>query len=374
MRHDGSVHLRLLGRVEVDGGGRLGGGKARGALAALALRWGQVVAVERLIDDLWSGDPPATARNTVQVYVSAARRALERSGGSLRVEGLPGGYRLLGPREQIDWHLFRETVTHARVLRQQGDPGGAARMLATALTLWGGPPLADVGDCPLRTAFAPAMEAARVAATADRFDADLRLPVRPGLVAELTEVVGAHPLDERFAGQLMLAHHRADQRTEALAVYAQLRRRLVDELGVEPGNRLRELHRAVLADDPALHAAAETTAERRPPAPHWPGGFVGAGRRAHDAGRNAARRAVRHGDRAAWRRQVPAGRGARLAAAGAGGDRPVGRAYRARADRPRGRRGAGCHRAGAVRRRRAGAWPPAGPGGGASAGQLRAPG
>jgi predicted ATPase/DNA-binding SARP family transcriptional activator len=275
----GTPRIRLLGAIRIAGAPRaLTGAKARTVLAALALRIGHVVPVDQLIDDLWGDDDsPLTARNTVQVYISAVRRAVEAVRGPLEVQRLPGGYRLTGPREQVDWHLFQALMTQSRVRRQRDEADSASALAAEALRLWEGPALADAGEAPLRRVFAPGMESARLGAIADRIDIDLTRPVGPGLVTELSEIVRQYPLDERFAAQLIEALFRSDQRGEALAAYANTRERIVSELGLEPGTRLRELHAMLLADEPPQPVSRTAAAvPMAPPAvPHWPGEFVG---------------------------------------------------------------------------------------------------
>ncbi|EXG82826.1 putative ATPase [Cryptosporangium arvum DSM 44712] len=261
--------MRLVGAA---GEHAVSGAKGRAVLAALGLRVNHVVPVDQLIDDLWADSPPATARNTVQVYVSAVRRGLEAAGSALRLDRLPAGYRLAGRREQIDWHLFETLSVQARRWTRDGDQPTAAELLRRALALWDGTPLADVGAGPLHDLFVPRMESARVSALSDRLAADLALG-RGGLVGELTMLVRAHPLDERFASQLMHALHQDGRRAQALAVYRETRDRLVEELGVEPGERLRRMHAAVLADDRGLRP--EPRDQPGVLGATWSGEFVG---------------------------------------------------------------------------------------------------
>ncbi|WP_432981952.1 BTAD domain-containing putative transcriptional regulator [Dactylosporangium sp. CA-233914] len=271
--HSGST-IRLLGGVGIEGGhDRIGGAKARAVLAGLALRIGHVVSYDQLIDDLWADSPPPTVRNTLQVHVSAVRRGVERADG-LGLERLTGGYRLVGSREQVDWYLFQALVTQSNAWVRGGDHEAAHELLSRALGLWHGTALANIGDVPLRHRFASAMESAQVSALADRIDAGLARGYAGSLVSELLEAVQLHPLDERFAGQLMTALHQAGRRVEALGVYAEFRGRFVEEYGLEPGTRLSELHRALLVDEPPVVAASSPEAASPAPAA-WGGLFVG---------------------------------------------------------------------------------------------------
>ncbi|GAA3385951.1 hypothetical protein GCM10020369_21460 [Cryptosporangium minutisporangium] len=234
-------------------------------MAALGLRLNHAVPATQLIDDVWGANPPATARNTVQVYLSGVRRALESAGRPFRLDRLAGGYRLSGRPEQVDWLRFELLADRARGSGRVGDREAAAASLAEALTLWQGPPLADLRGTPLYAAFAGAMDAARVGALSDRFAAELALGT-PGLAAELSDLVRTRPLDEQLTRHLMHALQNEGRRIEALAVYADFRDRLVRDRGVEPGVRLTRMYRAILADDPP---------EPLPPVPRPIGRVVG---------------------------------------------------------------------------------------------------
>ena len=219
------VALRLLGPVGLLSPSKehsVGGAKARAVLAGLGLRLNQVVPISQLIEDVWGNHPPATARNIVQVYISGIRRALESAGNLLRLNRLANGYRLSGRPDQVDWFLFGLLTERGRASARGGDDPAAANTLAKALSLWTGPPLADLTGTPLRAMFVPAMAAARSATLSDRIEADLALG-RPGLIGELTELVDAHPLDERFTRQLMQALHGEGRRADALDRYRAIR-------------------------------------------------------------------------------------------------------------------------------------------------------
>jgi predicted ATPase/DNA-binding SARP family transcriptional activator len=245
------VSVRLLGPVRIGSGPHqvgLSGARPRAVLAALAFRHAHAVSTEQLIDDLWADRMPATARNAVQVYASVVRRALDQAGGPVRLESSRGGYILTGTREHIDWHLFESLAAQGRSRRAAGDDVIAGRLFSQALQLWNGTAMADTADVPLAVMVRAQAEAARLAVLGDRIEADLASG-RPGLEAELIGLTEEHPLDERFAHQLMRALRRSGRRAESLAHYRRLRRRLVDENGLEPGLPLRELHQRLLAED-----------------------------------------------------------------------------------------------------------------------------
>ncbi|HEX7625432.1 MAG TPA: BTAD domain-containing putative transcriptional regulator [Gaiellaceae bacterium] len=240
------MEFRILGPLEVSDGDRpvaVAGAKPRALLAALLIRSGQTVSAERLIDELWGDDPPETAANTLQVYVSQLRRAL----GPGTIERRSSGYALGASRAQIDLARFEDLVESARA----AEPPAAAAALHEALSLWRGEPEVDgarLGEL-------------RLAALEARIDADLALGRHAELVPELQVLVAEEPLRERLRAQLLLALYRAGRQAEALAEYARARATLVEELGVEPGPELQRVHRAVLAhaDEGAPHLVLPTS-------------------------------------------------------------------------------------------------------------------
>jgi DNA-binding SARP family transcriptional activator/CheY-like chemotaxis protein len=254
-----SLEFRLLGRVEVLRDGQpvdVGGPKQRAVLASLLLRARRVVSVEQLIDDLWPQQPPARAAATVQVFVSQLRRTLEpeRSRGqaaTVLVTASPG-YLLDIEPEAVDAHVFAGLVVRGREALQAGDPEQAARLLLRAEEMTRGPALADVPVTPFVLAAAARLGELHLGAVEDRIDAELSLGRHAALVAELEQWVHRHPLRERLRAQLMLGLYRCGRQVEALATYRETRRVLHDELGLEPGVRLRELEQAVLRQDSAL--------------------------------------------------------------------------------------------------------------------------
>jgi predicted ATPase/DNA-binding SARP family transcriptional activator len=241
----------------------LGGQKRRALLAVLLLEPNQVVSRDRLIDALWGEEPPDTARNTIQVYVSQLRKLLPD--GTL--ETAPPGYRLSVEPDSVDVFEFVRLSEEGRTALATGDAATAAETLRTALELWRGAPLADLAWEPFAQTEVVRLEELRVAAFEDRIEADLQLGKHGQLVAELERLVAEYPLRERLRAQLMLALYRSGRQADALAVYQRARKTFVDELGIEPSETLRKLERAILAHDPSLDIAK---APRRIPTPTTP--------------------------------------------------------------------------------------------------------
>jgi predicted ATPase/DNA-binding SARP family transcriptional activator len=262
-------HFRLLGPLAVSVDGKdvaLGGQKRKALLAALLLEANEVVSRDRLIDALWGEDPPDTARNTIQVYVSQLRKLLPD--GTL--ETAPHGYRLAVDRDSVDLFQFTRLAEEGRTAFTLGDATGAAELLGRALELWSGPPLADLSWEPFARAEILRLEDLRLAALEDRFDADLALGRHGQVVGELERLVSDQPLRERLRSQLMLALYRSGRQADALAVYQSARRTFVDELGIEPGEPLRKLQRAILAQEESLEAPQAKPKSRRMPSPATP--------------------------------------------------------------------------------------------------------
>ena len=260
------MDFRLLGPLEVaehDTVLELGGIKQRSLLALLLLHANEIVPTERLIDELWSGAPPATVAKSVQVYVSRLRRRL----GDGRILTRTPGYVLnVGPSE-LDLARFERLVAEA----DGAEPAPAARRLREALAVWRGPPLADLAYEPFAQAHIARLEELRLAALEQRINADLATGRHRELAGELDALTREHPLRESLCGQLMLCLYRCGRQAEALDVYLAARTRLVEQRGIEPGRDLRALHGAILAQDPVLDAPATAGAVTA----RSPGLFVG---------------------------------------------------------------------------------------------------
>ena len=262
------MEFRILGPLEVLEGDRslaLGGSRQRALLAVLLLHANETLSTDALLDELWSQRPPATAAKTVQVHVSRLRKALAVDGRTGPIVTRDHGYRLEADPEQIDARRFERLVAEARGDLDAGEPRRAAATLEEARALWRGPPLADLAYEAFAQSETARLADLRVAATELHVEARLALGAHAEVVGELEALIAEHPYRERLRGQLMLALYRSDRQAEALQAYQDARRALVDELGIEPGERLRELERAVLAQDPAL-ALPVAQPDRSPPA------------------------------------------------------------------------------------------------------------
>jgi predicted ATPase/DNA-binding SARP family transcriptional activator len=261
--------FRILGPLEVENVSSLGGPKPRTLLARLLLEPNRVVSYEELIDVLWPEDPPEQARHTLQVYVSSLRRAL----GHERIRADRSGYAVQVERGELDLARFEELAAEGASRLRAGDPERAQSCFAEALSLWRGPPLADIA--PALEPERATLEELRLAAEEEQLESGLALGRHAGLVPRLEALVRRHPTRERLRRQLMLALYRSGRQADALEQYRDARRTLVEELGLEPSTELRELETAILRQDPALALTRDEVPESRRhlPAPATP--FVG---------------------------------------------------------------------------------------------------
>jgi DNA-binding SARP family transcriptional activator len=254
----------LVDGLEVDAGPD----RQRCVLVGLAVDAGRVVSVDRLIERVWGDEPPLRARATLLSYLSRLRHAVPA------VVRRPGGYVLEVDPAVVDLHRFRTACARARSENDQEQ----ARLLDQALTLWQGEALTGLsGDW--AAAERDRMQRERLAAEYDLTNVLLRLGHGEDLVAGLAARADASPLDERVAGQYILALHRAGRTADALARYQHVHSRLVEDLGCDPGPALQELHQQILAADPALTAGPRETLAAQAPVPRQlpatPAPFVG---------------------------------------------------------------------------------------------------
>ena len=244
--------FHILGPLQVthvDAPVPLGGPRERVLLAALVVEHGRVVSVDGLARALWGDHPPATARHQVAIGVSRLRKAFTTAGARREVIATRApGY--LVADGWLDARCFEERAKRAHDALAAGDREEAAALLGTALALWRGPALSGI-DRPFAEIEAARLEERRLLVTEERIglELDLGRPEEP--VGDLLALVRAHPLRERLRVLLMLALQRAGRRAEALAVYQDGRRQLVETLGIEPGQQLRAVHQALLRDESA---------------------------------------------------------------------------------------------------------------------------
>ena len=233
---------------------RLGGRKQRSVLAILLLHPNQVVPVDEIARGLYGDEMPATAVAQVRDHISQLRKLFAGAAdanGSLLVTRPPGYVLRLAP-DQLDASFFERRTSEAAAALAHGDAELAAEGLRTALALWRGPPLAEfVYDAFAQPAIAR-LEELRLIALEERIAADLALGRDGAVVSELEALVKEHPLREQFRIQLMLALYRSGRQAEALDVYQENRRLLLDELGIEPSEEIRELEGKILRQDPSL--------------------------------------------------------------------------------------------------------------------------
>ncbi len=252
-----ALEFRVLGPIEIVHDGiatRIGSPTQRTLLALLLQHAGQVVSTDRILDVLWPGNPPE-ARRKLWFHVSKLRRILEPSGAedaAARLLGTrPTGYFLRIDLDQLDATRFEHLAAAARPLLED-EPARAGEMLRTALALWRGEPFQDVLHEDALSPEVARLNELRLAAVGDRLEADLALGRAGDLIPELEALVAEHPYHEHLLAQLMLAYYRAGRQADALAGYRATRRTLVEQLGVEPSERLEELHRRILGHDRAL--------------------------------------------------------------------------------------------------------------------------
>ncbi|MEU8388190.1 BTAD domain-containing putative transcriptional regulator [Micromonospora sp. NPDC048842] len=250
------MRFRILGPTQVVlADGRevpVGGPRLRALLALLLLDAGRVVSAERLIDGLYGEHPPRGAANALQSQVSRLRQALPA--GHDPVEFHPAGYRLVVDPDDVDAYRFERLAGAGRRALVDGDWPRAATVLREALELWRGPALADAIGAAGAPAQAARLDELRLAAIEDRVEADLALGAQSALIAELRELVVAHPLRERSRGQLMRALAALGRPAEALAEFEEARHTLAEQLGVDPSAELAAVHLAVLRGEERLSA------------------------------------------------------------------------------------------------------------------------
>src|ERR671923_1113727 len=270
------LEFGILGPLEAAIGGRpveIRGAKQRTLLALLLVHRGEAVPVATIIDELWPEAPPSTAQQSVQMHVSRLRRALVDAGDgdALRTSG--AGYRIDVDADAVDANRFDRVLAQAERDKSRR-PAEARAGFDAALALWRGEALADVPRGARLGAEAARLEERRLAARVERAACLLELGDLSTATAELETLARLHPLQERVRMLLMEALARSGRKADALAVFRDARRTLVEEVGIEPSGELRDLHERLLRDEPrrtrvpqattvASAAAAEPAPARR---------------------------------------------------------------------------------------------------------------
>lgn len=248
----------ILGPVEVRDGDTeipLDGAKQRTVLAALLLASGNFLSDADLSTLLWGVHPPATQNAQIYNHISRLRKTL---GPGVSIIRRSPGYQMHIGAARLDLLEFERLMASGQSALLAGEYAEAGEPMRAALALWRGPALANVSEH-LAGAEGPRIEEARITALESLFEADLALGRHVRALPELTRLVARYPLRERFQAQLMTTLYRCDRQAEALAVFERSRRMLAEDLGIEPGVLLREVHHAILTADPALLCPAGLT-------------------------------------------------------------------------------------------------------------------
>jgi DNA-binding SARP family transcriptional activator len=251
------MRFRILGPLDVsidEMAVEFTSSRERTILVMLLLQEGRLVSLDRIIDGLWSADPPVTAKGQIQTCISALRRQLREFGADRVITTGPAGYTIRIPAESLDIAVFERMVGRGRALAADGKAGEAIAEFRAALALWRGPAAADVESALVR-AMAIRLDEERIRVIEECIELELKLGRHHELVAELSELVRSYPLREPLRAQHMLALYRSARQAEALESFQEIRTILTHELGLEPSDRLRTLHGAILAQDGSLTLA-----------------------------------------------------------------------------------------------------------------------
>jgi DNA-binding SARP family transcriptional activator len=241
------VEFRILGPLEVRQDGRalaLGGPRRRAILALLLLRANELVPFDVIVDEVWGDEAPATSQAALQNQASALRRLL----GVDRLITEGAAYRLRVERGELDLHAFDELVAKAR----EAEPDARGSLLAEALSIWRGLPLVEFPAEPFAQDEVVRLEELRLSVVEEQVEAELAVGRAEELVPELERLLGRHPLRERLWAFLMLALYRSGRQAEALSTYRRAHAALIEEIGIEPGPRLKDLQRRILLQDPTV--------------------------------------------------------------------------------------------------------------------------
>ncbi|MFI6651559.1 BTAD domain-containing putative transcriptional regulator [Streptomyces sp. NPDC050529] len=260
----GIVKFLILGPLEMEtSDGRQVAPRAlklRSLLAYFCVHRGEVVSTARLTEALWSGAPPRTALTALHVYVSKLRKYLNSLGldGSAMITTQPPGYRFNLSGHDLDLWQFESLLARAEELRSLNCDGKASAVLNSAISLWRGRAIADLRAIPTFDSLGQFLDERRTFAHMQRFEIELELGNHKAIISEIYSLIAERPTRESLYEYLMVALYRSGRTVEALAAYGQIRKILVQELGVEPGPRVQYLHQAVLSHDPSLNLNRES--------------------------------------------------------------------------------------------------------------------
>ncbi|HEY0449293.1 AfsR/SARP family transcriptional regulator [Actinophytocola sp.] len=259
------MKFSVLGSIEVIAGDtrlELGGVKQRAILGYLVLHANKVVPTSQILEAMWDGIPPPTARKMVQNAVSGIRRILAGSGdatddaaGAPSLRTHPPGYQLRTSTEDVDLYQFRRLAREGRQEIADGAPERGVELLREALALWRGRALADLVEAGIDWSELAAVEDERLSTLEDRLDAELACGRHREITPELEVLTGTEPLRERLCQQFMLALYRSGRQADALRVYRRTREALVNSLGLEPGRGLQELQQRILEHDATIQVS-----------------------------------------------------------------------------------------------------------------------
>jgi DNA-binding SARP family transcriptional activator len=242
------MDFRILGPLEVlqgDKAANVGRSRQLTVLALLLLEEGSVVSSERLMDAVWDGVLPRTARNQIQICVTSLRKMMSADGDTSRLVTQHPGYLLKLDNDYFDLREFESGVAAARQLLDAGGYAESARQFRTALSLWRGPALSGVNSKALQSHIIY-LEEMRLASTEACLQAEFRIKSPGELVPELTRLVNDYPLQEHLQAMLITALYEAGRQAEALDAYRAAHQVMVEGFGIEPSQNLQLLHMAIL--------------------------------------------------------------------------------------------------------------------------------
>jgi DNA-binding SARP family transcriptional activator len=260
------MDFRLLGPIEAFVGGKsveFSNGRQQKLMALLLFYQGHVVPLDRIIEALWDGEPPVTAKGQIQTCVSALRRQFRELGAGELISSTSIGYAIHVPDGSLDIANFKRLASEGAAYAAEGCPEDAARSLRAALALWRGQAAANV-DGRLLEALAGRLNEDQIRVLEECIDVELSLGRHHRLVGELSELVTSHPLRERLRAQHMLALYRSGRQAEALESFQQIRQVLLEELGLQPGEELSAMQQAILSQNTTLGLPSEATQRAAP--------------------------------------------------------------------------------------------------------------